>query len=148
MKTTIAWAVLTACAVVVTARELDYARMAECIAIVESGKNPGLVGDDGRAVGSHQMWACAVQAVDDLGYEFLLVDRKDYAKSSIMCTLLLREFHRRHPKEDEIRLMCRWRNPNGPAKGWYRQKLIAQWRALHPYTAQGYARNKTQGTRR
>ena len=123
MKTLALVLVLIGPSAVVTARELPYEKMADCIAMCESGNNSSLVGDNGRARGAFQEWSVSVEEANRLGGSFTQADRTDPGKSRAICILLLKEFHKRHPREGALQTMARWRNPHGNAPPWYLRKL-------------------------
>ena len=105
--------------------EPDYDQMAATIATVESRNNPDAIGDRGRAVGLHQTWKVMVDELNRrVGYlRWSYEDRADPAKSAEMVVFFLITEHRLHPAASRLWLMCRWRNPHGPAPNWYVRKL-------------------------
>lgn len=105
----------------------DYHKMSRCIATVESGNDPVAVGDGNRAAGTHQLWKIAVRECNRLGGSFTYADRFDPDKSHKMCVLLLTHYHRKYPKDSDLQLMYRWRNPNGKAPSWYKKRIKEEW---------------------
>lgn len=91
---------------------------------VESGGKPR-TGDGGRAVGILQAWPIAVREANRITKNrkhYALADRHDAKRSIEMCMDTLR-WHYRRGVTDPVELACRWRNPNGDAPEWYRERV-------------------------
>jgi hypothetical protein len=95
--------------------------------LVESGGRANVpAGDGGRAVGPWQMWPCAVAEANRLiGYpRWTLADRSDKQQAADMCRVTL-AWHYRRGVRDAVELCCRWRNPQGNAPQWYRDRVTS-----------------------
>ena len=92
---------------------------------VESGGNPHAIGDGGRAVGIVQAWPIAVREANRISggkKRYTLADRRNPKRAVQMCQDTLR-WHYRRGVTDPVDLACRWRNPNGDAPEWYRERV-------------------------
>lgn len=91
---------------------------------VESGGRPDAIGDGGRSVGILQMRPVAVREANRIvgTRRWTYADRLDPFESEAMCRVTL-ERHWRRGVRDPVALACRWRNPDGRAPAWYRQKV-------------------------
>ena len=91
---------------------------------IESGGDPGAVGDGGRAVGVLQMWPCAVAEANRLAGRQLwtLDDRRNPQLSRAMAWTIL-EHHYRRGNTDSVALASRWRNPYSRCPEWYAAKV-------------------------
>ena len=92
---------------------------------VESNGRPNVTGDGGRAVGILQAWPIAVREANRITgnrKRYTLADRRDPKRAISMCRDTLR-WHYRRGVTDPIDLACRWRNPNGDAPEWYRERV-------------------------
>ena len=91
---------------------------------VESAGRSGAIGDHGRAVGILQMWPVAVAEANRVAgtRRWTPADRHDPARSVEMARALL-GWHYRRGVTDPVELAGRWRNPNGRAPGWYRERI-------------------------
>lgn len=81
-------------------------------------------GDGGKAVGPYQMWPIAVREANRIAGKqiWTLADRRDLILSRAMCRVTL-EYHYKRGVTDPVDLACRWRNPNGNAPAWHREKI-------------------------
>lgn len=100
---------------------------------VESGGRDNATGDNGRAVGCLQMWPIAVMEANRIeglaakregrtARTWTTADRYSRRKSVEMATVTL-EYHYRRGVVDPVDLGARWRNPNGNAPQWYKDKI-------------------------
>lgn len=80
-------------------------------------------GDGGRAIGHYQMWPIAVREVNRIyGTSYSYSDRTNSVKAKEMCELTL-NYHYSRGVTNVVNLACRWRNPNGDAPQWHRNKI-------------------------
>lgn len=88
------------------------------------------ISDGGRAVGEYQIWPVAVREANRLAGRRIWWDRDrwDAQKSRAICQFTL-SHHYRRGVTNVIDLAARWRNPNGSAPEWHREKLRRHMRA-------------------
>jgi hypothetical protein len=109
---------------------------------IESAGNAEAIGDGGRAVGLLQMWPIAVAEANRLeviearregrpARTWTVADRTDPDASREMCAVTLR-WHWRRGVTDPVELGGRWRNPNGDAPEWYKERLRRALRSGEP----------------
>jgi hypothetical protein len=108
----------------------DFNDLLDAIEQVESGGNKNAVGDNGRAIGSFQLWKIYVDDVCRIsGKKFCYADRLSREKSREMVKIYL-EFY---GKNKSFEAMARihnggpngWRNPK-TVKYWYKVKKLLE----------------------
>jgi hypothetical protein len=100
-------------------------RVVDALVPAEGFADNDTVGDEGRAVGTLQMWDDAVAEANRIvGRElWTSEDRKDPALARAMAKVTL-SFHYRRGVTDPVELGAKWRNPYGKeAPEWYKAKL-------------------------
>lgn len=106
----------------------------EAIAIVESNNNPSAIGDNGKAVGSYQIWKIVVDDVNRIigRNHFTYEDRKCPAKSKQICILYLNHYSKVYERKtgnkatEEVKARI-W---NGGPNGWKKESTKKYWEKI------------------
>ena len=114
--------------------ERNYELACKVLAQVESNGLFLAVGDHGRAVGLMQTWKIQVREVNRILGEdkYTYNDRFSGSKSREMVLIYLKRAAEEHPKDSEVRWLCRWRNPHRAPPRWYVRKISRAIEGLRP----------------
>lgn len=120
--TTIALILLAAPGV---AAERNFQEADRILAAVESGGSHRQTGDGGRAEGVYQIWRIRVDECNRIAgrRRWTYADRQNVYESTQMVNTYLAWCARRHPHDDTVKWLSRWRNPKGNAPKWYLNKI-------------------------
>jgi hypothetical protein len=106
------------------AQSTRYAKLLEAIRQVESHGNPNLVGDNGKAIGSFQIWRTywqdAVEHDKTIGGKYEDCKNEEYAKR-----IVLAYWDRYAPKNATNEQLARIHN--GGPQGWKNSNTIKYW---------------------
>lgn len=106
------------------------AGLLEVISMVESKSNDSAIGDNGRALGRYQIWACYVADVNRIaGTSYSHSDVHNPAKARAMVETYLEHYGKRYAKKTgkkpTMEVLCRIHN--GGPDGWKKDSTLPYW---------------------